>query len=111
MLHPQHVDDVGVLDVLDINWGVLVGDRDGGDLAWELAATRLDRVDDQAVVEIVVEAEVALMVKLETVSYTGCPKKPAFVIFGENFSKIFFFQIDSLGVFLCEKLIARIEKP
>ncbi len=40
-LTPKSV--VGVLDVLDINWGVLVGDRDGGDLAWELAATRLDR--------------------------------------------------------------------
>lgn len=34
---------VGIMDVLDINWGVLVGDRIGGELAWELAATRLDR--------------------------------------------------------------------
>src|SRR5581483_4849690 len=41
-LTPKSV--VGVLDVLDINWGVLVGVRDGGDLAWELAATRLDRL-------------------------------------------------------------------
>src|ERR1700722_17245526 len=33
----------GILDVLDVSWGVLVGDRDGAELAWELAATRLDR--------------------------------------------------------------------
>lgn len=34
---------IGVLDSLDIQWGVLVGDRAGGERAWELAATRLDR--------------------------------------------------------------------
>ncbi|OHV06699.1 alpha/beta fold hydrolase [Mycobacterium talmoniae] len=35
---------VGILDSLDIQWGVVVGDRlGGGELAWELAATRLDR--------------------------------------------------------------------
>ena len=40
-LTPKSV--VGILDALDIDWGVLVGDRAGGELAWELAATRLDR--------------------------------------------------------------------
>lgn len=35
---------VGILDSLDIQWAVVVGDRlGGGELAWELAATRLDR--------------------------------------------------------------------
>jgi pimeloyl-ACP methyl ester carboxylesterase len=34
---------VGILDTLDVRWGLLVGDRVGGELAWELAATRLDR--------------------------------------------------------------------
>ena len=34
---------VGILDMLDVQWGLLVGDRVGGELAWELAATRLDR--------------------------------------------------------------------
>src|SRR5690625_1836043 len=35
---------VGIMDALDIQWGVVVGDRmGGGELAWELAATRLDR--------------------------------------------------------------------
>lgn len=34
---------VGVLDALDVRWALLVGDRLGGELAWELAATRLDR--------------------------------------------------------------------
>ena len=40
-LTPKSV--VGILDALDIQWGVLVGDRTGGEVAWELAATRLDR--------------------------------------------------------------------
>jgi pimeloyl-ACP methyl ester carboxylesterase len=34
---------VGILDSLGIQWSVVVGDRTGGELAWELAATRLDR--------------------------------------------------------------------
>ena len=34
---------VAVLDALDVKWALLVGDRVGGELAWELAATRLDR--------------------------------------------------------------------
>src|ERR1700754_1085816 len=34
---------VGIMDMLDVQWGLLVGDRIGGELAWELAATRLDR--------------------------------------------------------------------
>lgn len=40
-LTPKSV--VGLLDALDIQWGVVVGDRTGGEVAWELAATRLDR--------------------------------------------------------------------
>jgi pimeloyl-ACP methyl ester carboxylesterase len=40
-LTPKSV--MGILDVLDVRWAVLVGDRDGAELAWELAATRLDR--------------------------------------------------------------------
>jgi pimeloyl-ACP methyl ester carboxylesterase len=34
---------VAILDSLDVKWALLVGDRVGGELAWELAATRLDR--------------------------------------------------------------------
>jgi pimeloyl-ACP methyl ester carboxylesterase len=34
---------IGILDVLGISWAVVVGDRAGGELAWELAATRLGR--------------------------------------------------------------------
>ncbi len=34
---------VAVLDALGVKWALLVGDRVGGELAWELAATRLDR--------------------------------------------------------------------
>ena len=48
-LTPKSV--VGILDVLDVNWGVLVGDREGGELAWELAATRLDRFTGLVVID------------------------------------------------------------
>jgi pimeloyl-ACP methyl ester carboxylesterase len=48
-LTPKSV--VGVLDVLDVSWGVLVGDRVGGELAWELAATRLDRFTGLVVID------------------------------------------------------------
>ena len=34
---------VSILDSIDVRWALLVGDRLGGELAWELAATRLDR--------------------------------------------------------------------
>src|ERR1700761_8352193 len=40
-LTPKSV--VGILDALGIGWAVVVGDRSGGELAWELAATRLGR--------------------------------------------------------------------
>ena len=39
---------VGILDSLDVRWALLVGDRLGGELAWELAATArpyLSRID------------------------------------------------------------------
>ncbi|MDG4664950.1 alpha/beta hydrolase [Mycobacterium sp. 236(2023)] len=34
---------ISILDGLEVRWALLVGDRLGGELAWELAATRLDR--------------------------------------------------------------------
>ncbi len=40
-LTPKSV--VGILDALGVGWSVVVGDRAGGDLAWELAATKLGR--------------------------------------------------------------------
>lgn len=42
---------VGVMDELAVKWAVLVGDRIGGELAWELAATRLDRFTALVVVD------------------------------------------------------------
>src|ERR1700754_2470160 len=42
---------VGILDALDVKWALLVGDRVGGELAWELAATRLDRFIGLVVVD------------------------------------------------------------
>jgi pimeloyl-ACP methyl ester carboxylesterase len=40
-LTPKSV--VGILDALGIGWAVVVGDRAGAELAWELVATRLGR--------------------------------------------------------------------
>jgi pimeloyl-ACP methyl ester carboxylesterase len=34
---------VGILDALGIGWAVVVGDRAGAEIAWELVATRLGR--------------------------------------------------------------------
>ena len=42
---------LGVLDTLGVRWAVLVGDREGAELAWELAATRLDRFTGLVVVD------------------------------------------------------------
>lgn len=42
---------IGVLDELGVAWGVLVGDRLGAELAWELAATRLDRFTALVVID------------------------------------------------------------
>src|ERR1700743_3993294 len=48
-LTPKSV--VGILDGLGIGWAVVVGDRAGADLAWELAATRLGRFVGLVVVD------------------------------------------------------------
>lgn len=48
-LRPKSV--VGILDTLGVRWALLVGDRVGGELAWELAATRLDRFIGLVVVD------------------------------------------------------------
>lgn len=40
-LTPKSV--LGILDSLGVKWALLVGDRVGGEIAWELAASRLDR--------------------------------------------------------------------
>ncbi|BBX36304.1 hypothetical protein MMAG44476_04482 [Mycolicibacterium mageritense DSM 44476 = CIP 104973] len=42
---------VGILDSINVKWALLVGDRQGGELAWELAATRLDRFIGLVVVD------------------------------------------------------------
>ncbi len=48
-LHPKAV--VAILDALDVPWAILVGDRDGAELAWELAAGRPDRFTGLVVVD------------------------------------------------------------
>jgi pimeloyl-ACP methyl ester carboxylesterase len=42
---------LGVLDTVGVRWAVLVGDRAGADVAWEVAARRLDRVTGLVVVD------------------------------------------------------------
>lgn len=42
---------IDILDTLGVRWALLVGDRLGGELAWELAATRLDRFIGLVVVD------------------------------------------------------------
>jgi pimeloyl-ACP methyl ester carboxylesterase len=48
-LTPKSV--VGILDSLGVKWSVLVGDRVGGEVAWELAASRLDRFTGLVVID------------------------------------------------------------
>ncbi|OBF22556.1 alpha/beta hydrolase [Mycobacterium sp. ACS4331] len=48
-LKPESV--ISILDWLDVPWAVLVGDRSGADLAWPLAARRLDRFTALVVVD------------------------------------------------------------
>lgn len=48
-LTPKSV--LGILDQLKIPWAVLVGDRAGAELAWELAATTLGRFSGMVVVD------------------------------------------------------------
>ncbi|MCV7409016.1 alpha/beta hydrolase [Mycobacterium florentinum] len=48
-LTPKSV--IGILDGLGISWAVVVGDRAGGDIAWELAATKLGRFVGLVVVD------------------------------------------------------------
>ena len=48
-LTPKSV--IGILDGLGVAWAVVVGDRAGGDIAWELAATKLGRFVGLVVVD------------------------------------------------------------
>ncbi|MDA2992249.1 MAG: alpha/beta hydrolase [Actinomycetota bacterium] len=48
-LHPKAV--VAILEARDVPWAVLVGDRFGAELAWELAATRPDRFTGLVVID------------------------------------------------------------
>jgi len=48
-LHPKAV--LALLDTLEVNWGVLVGDRFGAEMAWELAATKPERFTGLVVID------------------------------------------------------------
>lgn len=42
---------IAIMDQLDVRWSTLVGDRVGAELAWELAANRLDRFTGLVVID------------------------------------------------------------
>ncbi len=42
---------LGLLDTLAVKWAVVVGDRVGAELAWTLAATRVDRITGLVVID------------------------------------------------------------
>lgn len=48
-LHPKAV--ISILDAIDVPFGVLVGDRFGAELGWELAAIRPDRFTGLVVID------------------------------------------------------------
>ncbi|HNM84016.1 MAG TPA: alpha/beta hydrolase [Mycobacterium sp.] len=48
-LTPESV--LGMLDNVGVRWAVIVGDRAGAELAWELAASRLDRFTALVVID------------------------------------------------------------
>lgn len=48
-LHPKAV--VAILEALEVPWAVLVGDRFGAEVAWELAAARPDRFTGLVVID------------------------------------------------------------
>lgn len=48
-LHPKAV--LAILDTLEVPWAVLVGDRFGAELAWELAAVKPERFTGLVVVD------------------------------------------------------------
>ena len=48
-LHPKSV--VAILDAVEVPWAVLVGDRFGAEVAWELAAARPDRFTGLVVID------------------------------------------------------------
>ena len=48
-LHAKAV--MAIADALDVPWGVVVGDRFGAELAWDVAAARPDRVSGLVVID------------------------------------------------------------
>ncbi|MGW0158242.1 alpha/beta fold hydrolase [Mycobacterium sp. NPDC003323] len=42
---------IGIMDELGVRWSTLVGDRAGAEIAWQLAATRLDRFTGLVVID------------------------------------------------------------
>lgn len=42
---------IAIMDTLNVRWSTLVGDRAGAELAWQLAATRLDRFTGLVVID------------------------------------------------------------
>jgi len=98
---------VGILDALDIQWGVLVGDRVGAELAWDLAATRLDRFTGLVVIDRghprvadpggVIRDEHCPPVEMNTTALVSTPAARAVVTASQRFVYADFRLVDLLG--------------
>lgn len=98
---------IGVLDTLDVRWALLVGDRSGGELAWELAATRLDRFIGLVVIDRghprvpdvagVVRDESCPAVEMNTTALVSSPATRAIARAGQRFVYGEYRIVDLLG--------------
>lgn len=99
---------LGILDSLDIKWALLVGDRQGGELAWELAATRLDRFTGLVVVDRghpkvadvtgVIRAEDCPAVEMNTTALVSSPAARAVAVASQRFVYGDFRLVEMLGI-------------
>jgi pimeloyl-ACP methyl ester carboxylesterase len=104
-LTPKSV--VGILDSLGIRWSVLVGDRTGAELAWELAATRLDRFTGMLAIDRghprvaditgVIRDEHCPPVEIDTTALVSTPATRAVARASQQFVLADYRMVDFLG--------------
>lgn len=98
---------IGILDALDVRWALLVGDRAGAELAWELAATRLDRFIGLVVIDRghprvadlsgVVRDEDCPPVEMNTTALVSSPRSRAVVTASQRYVYGEFRMVELLG--------------
>ncbi len=98
---------IGILDALSVPWAVLVGDRAGAELAWDLAARRLDRFTALVVVDRghprvadadgVIRDEDCPPVEMNTTALVSSPAARAVAQAGQRYVYGDFRVVDLLG--------------